>query len=57
MKGSAGSLGLSRLFEICLSIESSEDQLGRYLELLEPLVAAQRMSVDSLIAVLDKYTD
>ncbi|MFC5079836.1 Sensor protein TorS [Vibrio thalassae] len=56
-KGSAGSLGLSKLFEICLSIETAEDHIGRYLEQLECLINAQKMAIESLIEILDKYTN
>ncbi|SEF39416.1 TMAO reductase system sensor histidine kinase/response regulator TorS [Vibrio hangzhouensis] len=56
LKGSAGALGLRQLYEICLNIEISNDHIGSYLSMLEPLVVARTASIEELQQILDRYT-
>ncbi|MGR5095730.1 TMAO reductase system sensor histidine kinase/response regulator TorS [Vibrio maritimus] len=56
LKGSAAALGLSQLFEVCLAIETADDHIGRFLELLELLINAQAHASKQLMIMLDEYT-
>ncbi|MGF1776810.1 TMAO reductase system sensor histidine kinase/response regulator TorS [Vibrio nomapromontoriensis] len=56
LKGSAGALGLTTLFEHCLTIEKSQDPIGDYIRLVDHIVSVKAQSVAVLNNILVRLT-
>ncbi|MGV2988242.1 TMAO reductase system sensor histidine kinase/response regulator TorS [Vibrio sp. E150_011] len=52
LKGSAGALGLTSLFDHCLAIEKSDDPIGDYIQLVEQIMRVRVESMTILNAIL-----